>query len=109
MARFVTHSKSTQEDGQIVCSHSIFSLPTIGEYNIQVDPTFSYSNPLQMLRTKPLDAKENARLQMSELAKAAVDYEYDMNHPYRHVVSYKMDCFLAYGIPLALLACKCTM
>ena len=43
---------------------------------------------------------------MAELTEAVTDYEYDVKHSYKHVVSYKMDAFLEMGTVLALLACK---
>lgn len=58
------------------------------------------------LRSEPLDAKENARVQVAELVKAAAEYEYDINHPHKYVVSYREDCFLDHGTALPLLACK---
>ena len=57
-------------------------------------------------RTEPLGTAENARVQVVELAEAITDYEYDVTHPYKHVVSIKLDAFLEAGNALALLACK---
>ena len=57
-------------------------------------------------RTEPLGIEENARVQVAELTEAITDYEYDTTHPYKKVVSYKIDTFLEIGNVLALLACK---
>ena len=50
-------------------------------------------------RTEPLDRKEKARTKAAELAKSAAQYDYDLNHPYSRVVSYKHDCFLETAQP----------
>jgi len=58
--------------------------------------------------TEPLETKEIARLQVAELTKAAADYEYGINHPYKRVLSTQQDIFLEAGnalAPLALLWC----
>ena len=57
-------------------------------------------------RTEPLGTAENARVQVVELAEAITDYEYDVTHPYKHVVAYKMDTFLEIGQSASLLSRK---